>query len=77
MMIEEGLKTAKTASSVLYGKDVKLLGQLSFEELNNLLKGVTKVTLPWKTGYKILQFALDIPCFFTTSKLILKAQCKN
>ncbi|XP_065210096.1 tyrosine--tRNA ligase, mitochondrial isoform X1 [Planococcus citri] len=63
---EGGLKAAQTASSILYAKDLETIGSIPAEHLINL-EGVTIVELPWKAGYSVLEFAMDIPCFLSKS----------
>lgn len=64
----DGLKSALNATKALYEGSVAGLGELRAEEIANLFQGATIVELLPEPGQSILEVAMKIGCFPTTSK---------
>lgn len=46
--------------------------KLSFDDLHKVIQGATIVDLKFKPGYTILEFVLDVRCFFSKGMNFLK-----
>ncbi|XP_022904282.1 tyrosine--tRNA ligase, mitochondrial [Onthophagus taurus] len=67
---EEGLKKANAATKALYEGSVAALSSMTVEEVAQLFQGATVVEVLPEAGQSILDLALKVKCFPTTSDAI-------
>lgn len=64
---EEGLDSAKKTTQLIFSNDIEYLSKLNAEDLVKALPGCTVIERKFETGCTVLNFLLDLRCFFYES----------
>uniref|UniRef100_A0A1B0DBD8 Tyrosine--tRNA ligase n=1 Tax=Phlebotomus papatasi TaxID=29031 RepID=A0A1B0DBD8_PHLPP len=62
---QEGLKTAENVSEALYGGNIDILGELTYDDVKVTFQGATLTELLMEPGLSVLDVALKAKCFPT------------